>query len=399
MSQQGRAEIIIGIFVVTAVVALAGMILAFGGSISLFTQTYTVEIEFNHVGDLLPGAPVKYGGVRIGRVSEISLQPDGKIRATAAIIDDENIRLYEGYGARIQTSGLVGDTFVEFYAPRGSSQAVPLQESDKPVDGTGQVTTTELLEQVKDIGLKVTAIADNVNDIIGDEEFKKNIRATVKSTAGASRAAERFLTDLQHASDNVNSASDDIRETATTIRTMTVDVHDAVGRTITSEENIEAVRETLSNVRTASRDATEMSGHLTSILARSDNLFEEEEPRIRAAVEDVAVITRDLRTKLAAIETDKGVMRFFTTNDINRKFESLFETLEGPVEHVSGIVGNLSMLDLFQAYFQGRSLAEQRQQELRRLGYTTTAEMRDAEFRQTLRDVERRETMGPAEAE
>ncbi len=393
MSKQIHVEIAIGVFVVAALVITAGMILAFGGGAGVFSETYEVEIDFNHIGDLLPGAPVKYGGVRIGFVKSIALQSNGKVRATASIYDTETVRLYEGYTALIQTSGLVGDTFVEFTAA-DSPKTVPLKESEQVIDGTGQPSTTELLAQVKQIGEKVDTIAGHVEDIIGDEQFKEDVRATVHSTAGAAKAAERFLVDLERTSKNIYAASDDIRATTGVIRTVGNELRDAMNQTITNEENIEAVRETLANIRAASRDAKTTTTHLASILARTDALIEEEEPNIRGSIANIAKVTDDIRDKLSKIRTDTGVLKYFTTDALNQKIEAVMGHVQEVSTQMRDMFANTTKLELLKAYVGGKRLWAREERELIRMGFTETEEMEDAHYRREEKKHLRRERLG-----
>ncbi|MHC4872589.1 MAG: MlaD family protein [Planctomycetota bacterium] len=382
MAELKRMEILIGAFVLAAVIAIAGMILVFGGADNPFVTKFEVDIVFNHIGDLQTGAPVKLGGVRVGKIAEIKLQETGNIRVSATIDEDTPLRI--DTKAQIATSGIVGDTFVEFIAGK-KPESFPTDKSIE-IDGTGQVGLNEILTQVNVIGAEVTSLVNNINDIIGKENFKDNIRATVQNTADATKRAEELLADLKKTSENIFKASEDVLSTTGMVSGMAVEIKEAV----VSKKNLQKINDTLSNVKVASSNTTEMTHHLKNILARSDKLLKEEDPRLRKSVENIEMITRELRNKLASISTDKGVLRYFTQDDINQKIDSIFKTIDQPLKKISAMLSTMSKLDLMKAYAQGSRLAKYRERELNRMGKDTVREMLDEEYKEEQKAIRNR---------
>ncbi|MFH0910011.1 MAG: MlaD family protein [Planctomycetota bacterium] len=376
MTETKKMEMAIGTFVIAAGLVVALLILFLGDTFNPFRETYTVVVHINHVGDLRTGAPVKLGGVRIGRVKDISLPKGGAILVTATI--DKTVPLNDRTEAMIATSGLVGDTFLEFTSAEGA----PLPtEGTLTVQGRGPVKTEEILMQVRDIGVNVQALVKDLTDVIGEEQFKQNIHDTVQNTAGATQAAERFLLDLQRTSENIYAASDDIRKTADTVRGMSEDIKNTVVKTLTNPENVESVQQALANVRKSSEDAVELTRRLDNIFSRADELFSDEEPKIRASVENVNAIVEDLRGKLAMIDPNKGILKYFTTEEFNQKIESVFGELTSLVKNVNSLFAGTTRIEFFRSYVQGSRLASRRERELVRLGMRTVKEQEDEEYR------------------
>ncbi len=382
MAELKKMELLIGSFVLVAIFVIAGMILVFGGADNPFIAKYEVNITFNHIGDLQVGAPVKLGGVRVGKISSIALQESGNILVEATIHDDTPLKI--DTKAQISTSGIVGDTFVELIAGK---KATPFPtDNSVEIDGTGQVGLNEILTQVSDIGNKVTSLVTNINDIIGTENFKNNINATVKNTADATKRAEELLANLKRTSENVFKASNEVLASTKMVSGMAVKIKEE----IVSKKNIKLINITVANIAEASASTTDTANHLKNILARSDKLFEEEHPKLKKSIENIEVVTRELRNKLAAISTDKGVLRYFTRDDINKQINNIFATIEKPMKRIAAMISTMSKIDLMKAYAQGSRLAKFRERELQREGKRSVREMLDEEYKEEQKTIKNR---------
>lgn len=112
MRNRRVVEIWVGVFVALGFAALFG--LAFQVSnIPVFERTegYEVELRFENVGGLRTKAPVTVGGVRVGRVTGISLDGDSYQAVVTARIN-ERYQLPEDTSASIYTSGLLGEQYI-----------------------------------------------------------------------------------------------------------------------------------------------------------------------------------------------------------------------------------------------------------------------------------------------
>ena len=110
MSSSPIRDLIVGIFVLTGLVALAYLSLQVGG-LSLARQGgFVLFATFDDIGGLSDRSPVRIGGVRVGRVIEIELDPDLRPRVQLDLHPD--LELTVDTMAAIRTSGLLGDQFI-----------------------------------------------------------------------------------------------------------------------------------------------------------------------------------------------------------------------------------------------------------------------------------------------
>ena len=105
-------ETMVGLFVLLGLVALLFLSLQ-AANLGGFKggATYTLQARFDNIGGLKPRAPVRSAGVKVGRVSGISLDP----KTFQGIVAMEIERAYEfpkDSAAKILTSGVLGDQYV-----------------------------------------------------------------------------------------------------------------------------------------------------------------------------------------------------------------------------------------------------------------------------------------------
>ena len=119
-----KVELASGIFLLMGVAALLWLATAatdFGQQIS--NDTYTVTARFSNVADLKTRAPVKIGGVTVGLVERITLDPIQFDAVVEMNIDRRFADIPNDSSASILTSGVLGDRYVGL-EPGGSLDAL-----------------------------------------------------------------------------------------------------------------------------------------------------------------------------------------------------------------------------------------------------------------------------------
>ena len=124
-----RLEFAVGAFLVLALASLLVLALAstnrqfgFGG------DTYPLVAKFTQVGQLRAQAPVKIGGVVVGQIQKIELDPKTFQSVVTLSIDGRYRDLSADTSAGIFTSGLLGESYVGLQ-PGGDPE--PLRAGDE----------------------------------------------------------------------------------------------------------------------------------------------------------------------------------------------------------------------------------------------------------------------------
>ena len=112
--QSKKNEIWVGVFILLAMAAVLFLCLRVADLKSVGTEpTWKLYATFDNIGGLKASSPVKIGGVVIGRVTDISLEPKTLLpRITMAISDNYANRIPDTSSLAIRTQGLLGEQFL-----------------------------------------------------------------------------------------------------------------------------------------------------------------------------------------------------------------------------------------------------------------------------------------------
>src|SRR5574344_1525809 len=100
------AEILVGLFVLLGIIASVVLALKVAGLVlDSDTQSYKLYAKFENIGSLRLRAPVRIGGVLIGRVSNISLDKQSLTPVVELSIEQQYNQISSESKAAIQTSG------------------------------------------------------------------------------------------------------------------------------------------------------------------------------------------------------------------------------------------------------------------------------------------------------
>ncbi|WP_024872221.1 outer membrane lipid asymmetry maintenance protein MlaD [Tolumonas lignilytica] len=108
-----KIEFLVGCFMLAGI--FAGVMLALkvaGLSFSSQGDSYAVYASFDNIGSLKVRAPVKIGGVVIGRVSNISIDVKNFTPKVEMQIESRYNQLSDTSTAAIRTSGLLGEQYI-----------------------------------------------------------------------------------------------------------------------------------------------------------------------------------------------------------------------------------------------------------------------------------------------
>jgi len=125
MSARGpRLEFAVGAFLLLALASLLVLAIAStSGGFGFGESRYELKARFTNLGQLRPMAPVKIGGVPIGKVATIELDPKKLDAVVTLSIDSRYQDLPIDTSASILTGGLLGESYVGLQ-PGGDMQTL-----------------------------------------------------------------------------------------------------------------------------------------------------------------------------------------------------------------------------------------------------------------------------------
>lgn len=301
------AEAKVGMFFLTALL-LVGVIALYLGDFWVRARSYPVTAYFENVQGLASGAEVRFAGVKVGRVTAVTLESNVKFPKRPAAVKMaifHDAMLYDGDQFVIQQSSLLGDKFVD--VKRTNISPKDRLAAGSEVSGGGSVGMENLTEEARQLVREARATLGAVRNTYASESNKLMLQqilmnvsaATSKADTLASRAillADILTKNAAKAGPNVvamvsnlKDASLSVKNTAQLVRTLLAtspvprDMAIAGGNIRKMTEDLSAISssfaEVLANpdtrlkVQDAIDNLHQTTAHLAAVTAQADKVF------------------------------------------------------------------------------------------------------------------------------
>lgn len=143
-----KIEILVGIFILSGLAAFLILVFKVANiDVKPTDSTYTLYATFNNIGGLKVRSPVKVGGVVVGRVSDIHLDPIRLEPIVTLSMDKRFDHFSESSSLSILTSGLLGEQFLGLTPGFEDEDSGMLANGDKIEDTHGALVLEDLIGQ------------------------------------------------------------------------------------------------------------------------------------------------------------------------------------------------------------------------------------------------------------
>ena len=197
-----KEEIKAGLIVVTSLILLSGFIILIGGT-QLFEKLDQYYVKVMDAAGLEVGAQVRLGGVRIGRVLNISTPSGPGQPITIEIGIKQGTILYKGTQALITQVGLVGDIYLLLSVEKTMNERFRVGET---IPSEEQIQITKIMARVEDIAKSVDSLIGDMNKIFSQKnltEIEKMIENTNKTIVSASSSLDQIISALKSTTDKL----------------------------------------------------------------------------------------------------------------------------------------------------------------------------------------------------
>lgn len=197
-----KEEIKAGLIVVTSLILLSGFIILIGGT-QFFEKLDKYYVKVMDAAGLEVGAQVKLGGVRIGRVLNISTPSGPGQPITIEIGIKQGTILYKGTQALITQVGLVGDLYVLLSIEKTTNERFRVGET---IPSEEQVPFSRIMAKVEDIAQSVNSLIGDVNKIFSEKNLmgiEKVIENTNRTIATTSSSLDQIASALKSTTDRL----------------------------------------------------------------------------------------------------------------------------------------------------------------------------------------------------
>lgn len=288
------------ITIVLGLLILGLFIIAFGGH-RFWEKLDTYTIHFRGVKNLSVGRPVKYAGIEIGRVLDITVDPKNPGLILVELGIEEGFTVYEGTRASISQKGLVGDNYVLLNLSGTAGDPLPVG-ADIPPDDTPDLmeVASSMASLANSLEPKLAEIAENLAKLLRSdnrvkiEEILHEV-STLVTTANTS---------MQQISSDVSGMT---RETTLTVQEARTAVNSVQGDLRTALANLNTTIHTMDNAITSVHgDAGEtlkvlrlqvagIGGSVTELTQQLQRDLDYDQQMVEEILDNTAELTHNLR--------------------------------------------------------------------------------------------------------
>ncbi|MCK3657602.1 outer membrane lipid asymmetry maintenance protein MlaD [Pasteurellaceae bacterium Pebbles2] len=148
MRQTIKYEFWVGLFLLLGIAALVFMGLKVA-NVQGFSQekSYNINATFDNIGGLKVRAPLKVGGVVIGRVTHIALNEKNYLPQVTIAVNEEYNQIPDNSSLSIKTSGLLGEQYIALSIGFDDGETPMLKEGSTVVDTKSAMVLEDLIGQ------------------------------------------------------------------------------------------------------------------------------------------------------------------------------------------------------------------------------------------------------------
>lgn len=293
--------LLIGVF---ALVAMAGFVIAVvwmaGANLREDVAYYDIYFDGSVTG-LKPGNTVRYRGIPVGAVTDISINPKDVQQVRVMIEVPADTPIKKDTIAALETQGLTGVAFIQLTG--GTNQAPKLvarKGQERPVIQSRPSQLQELVAGAPELMARVTALVNKGNILLGDKNLQ-NIEATLRNV-------QSFTGTLAEESPKVAAT---IRDTAKTIRSAMHSLDGAMRQHTTETKGLgNEFTQTLGDIRKTSVEFRRAAYDLADMLETnkepfntfaSSGLYE-----LTQLLSEMRILVAALSRITAKVESDPG---------------------------------------------------------------------------------------------
>ncbi|HWS71731.1 MAG TPA: MlaD family protein, partial [Thermoanaerobaculia bacterium] len=214
--------------------------------------TKTVTAVFDSVAGLDNKSTVRVAGVRVGKVKDIKLRPDGKAQVTLEV--DEDVQLHRNAEAKVANLGLLGEKYVEL--DPGTAGTPVVDAENLVLRGTQPASIDDVTNQVSAIATDVKAITESLRNVVGGPAGQQRLEEIVDNVRGITADVRQLIAANRT---NVDATLSNAREITAQLKVEIPKLAQSIDRVANSlggtvNENRADVREIVANLRQLSND-------------------------------------------------------------------------------------------------------------------------------------------------
>lgn len=325
-----RLEVKVGVLVLTGVAGVLALLWLMGEL--AFSRDPNLGLLFSHTGNVVVGAPVKLGGVDVGRVEQIHLDPTRRddsgdplpVRIDVFVDDPTFSALHTDAAVTVATMGPLGESYLELWP--GSAKAPPL-----PKNAVLRGTDPPRLDLV---ALQLSKFLDSASAVL--EQNPEALNTIVSGVSQLGESVGNVGTLLNENRDEVRTLAVELAQAAKDLRALSGLARRNLEPGGRGDRILDDSAATLKSLRTnvpvLSEDARQVLGKLATM---SQSFDEEDARKLKVAIDRYSAAGEKLDSLasrgdrlLAQIEAGEGTLgQIQKDTELYRDLKALVEDL------------------------------------------------------------------------
>jgi phospholipid/cholesterol/gamma-HCH transport system substrate-binding protein len=208
-SQNQKFKIRLGLFIAGGLAIFVIAIFVIGKQKNLFDPVFKLTTTFYNVSGLQVGSNVRFSGINVGTVDNISIINDSTVRVDLLIKRSVQPFIKTDCEAGIGSAGIIGDRIL--IITQGSSEA-PMAKNGQQIESKEPIETDAIMASLKVtadnaaiISSQLAEITDKVNTgngtlwkLIRDSTMANNISQTIVSLKKSSKGLDENMDAAKH---------------------------------------------------------------------------------------------------------------------------------------------------------------------------------------------------------
>jgi phospholipid/cholesterol/gamma-HCH transport system substrate-binding protein len=310
-----RERVLVGLFVVVAAGVLAVTAVAVWGGMGGSRVSHRLYLKFS--GGVQPGTPVRYGGLKIGTVERVQVDPGDSTRIQVDVSVGREAHIKTDSIARLSTLGLLSDYYIE--VSTGTPQAALAAPDSvlRSAEATG----------LANIGDTIDSLAPQIHDAL--DKLTRNLDSLQTTVASANDLLnDRNRANIGQALERTNDLLNDHNRAniAASFNTFNQLLAETRPKISTGLDNINNAMERLTPLL---EDARKTSASVDKTLANVDSMLSEDRPDLKASLSELREV---LGTAKTTVDQLQGIL--------DQNNNNIYEILE----NVRSSTGNIRSL-------------------------------------------------------
>jgi len=321
-----RELVWVGLFVVIAVSVLTATTVALWGGLGRAGVSYRAYFKFS--GGVQSGTAVRYGGLRVGTVRRVQIDPGNSTRIEVDLIVNPGTPIKTDSVARPSSLGPLSDNYIEIST--GTEQAALAPPNGVLLSaeafGLGQIgdTVQNLVPQIERVLDKLTLSLDGLQMTLGRADDLLNDRNRSNMGQALARAND-LLNDgnrakLSESLDSVNQMLNDSRPKVSSSLTRIseasnrlVPLLDDVSRTSARADDLlsrldSVLLENRGDLRTSVSQLREMLATSTAAVSQLQGIMNQNAANIDEILENMRLSTENLRSLTDSVKSNPATL-------------------------------------------------------------------------------------------